>query len=326
MTTPRTSGPGPQGDWLDANALKAISVRDVLQRHGLLERLVERGPTASGPSPFTEGGTLSINTAKNVWNDSRGRPEIDGRTVPGNVIGLVQAIERVPFRRALEILHERFAVQLNLETASTRARAASTLRQESVEAKREGNTPFGKELKGLKPDIPFLRENGISPDLAKSWGVGWCSRGLLRGRVAFPIRSVDGTVMAYVGLSPKAEEEEGRWKFPSGFQRSLELFAIDRIHDDELVRQQAHERGLVLAEDPFEVLRLARSEVLAVVSPMGPELSDVQLERLLDPSINPTRRITLLAGEAYRRTWAKALIRRAWVRYAEPAGDQDKIS
>ena len=321
MTNKRSSGEKSRDQWLDAEVLKAVPIRDVLERYGLLEGLVQRGPTASGPSPFSAGGVLSINETKNVWNDSWGRPEIEGRTAPGNVIGLVQAIEGVTFRRALEILHERFSQTPNAEVTTTRAKAATALRREGVEAKREGNVPFGKELKGLKADVPFLREAGLSPELAKAWGVGWCSRGLLRGRIAFPIRAADGTVMAYTGLSPKADDEEGRWKFPSGFQRSLELFAIDRLHTDEAARQQALEQGLTLAEDPLEALRLQASGVLTAVSPMGPELSEAQLAMLLDPTINPTRRLTL-ASDAFRRSWAKALIWQAWVRYAKPSDDE----
>jgi DNA primase len=300
-----------KNQWLDAEQLKAVPVRRVLEEHGLLERLTEHGPTVSGPSPFSEGGTLSVNFEKNVWNDSQGRPQIEGRAVPGNVIGLVQAIEKVGFRRALELLAERYAGEQSDEMKQVRAEMGAVLRKEGMEAKEDGNTAFGTELKGLKPDVPFLSEAGIPPTVAKAWGVGWCSRGLLRGRIAFPIRRADGTVMAYVGLSPKAEEAEGRWKFPSGFQRSLELFGIERLHQDQAVLQQ----GLTLAEDPLEVLRLLQSGTRAVVSPMGPELGEPQIAMLLDPKINPSARLTLAGSEASRRAWAKVLIRRAWVRF-----------
>lgn len=320
MAQAQTCAPGPRDGWLDADALKVISVQEVLDRYELLEGLTQRGPTYSGPSPFSGGGTLSVNTEKNVWNDSWGRPEIEGRIVPGNVIGLVQAIERVPFRRALEILHERFAGGSRSEAETIRAKTATTLRRQSTEARREGNVPFGKELKGLKADVPLLRDAGISPDTAKTWGVGYCSRGLMRGRVAFPIRSTDGTVVAYTGLSTKQEAPEGRWKFPSGFQRGLELFAIDRIHQDEVVRRKAADFGLALAGDPLEALVLQLAGVPAV-SPMGPELSEAQLAMLLDPRINPSARLTLGDGPS-RRVWATALIRRAWIRFAEPTDNR----
>lgn len=334
MTSERAKGgpSRPQNEaWLDAEQLKSVSIRQVLESYCLLDRLTERGPTLVGPSPFSDGGQLSVNLEKNVWNDSYGRPEVDGRIVPGNVIGLVQALEGVPFRQALEILNDRFMraaaepVDPVEAGAQTRARTSAALRRESVDAKARGNTPFGKELQGLKADVPFLRSLGISPELAKAWGVGWCSRGLLRGRIAFPVRSADGTVMAYVGLATKVDEIE-LWKFPSGFQRSLELFGIDRVHRDETLRQQAIEHGLVLAETPLEVLRLqSEGQPRAVLSPMGPELSEAQLAMLLDPTINPTARLTL-TGEGSRRAWASVLIRRAWVRFADLSGSDDLSS
>jgi DNA primase len=313
----RSEKPRSQGKWLSAEELKSVPVRRVLESYGLLEEMTERGPTLNGPSPFSEGD-LSVNLEKNVWNDSHGRPELEGRVVPGNVIGLVMAVERVGFRRALEILDERHKEALSDEMKQVRAEMGAALRKEGTEAKREGNEPFGKELQGLRPDVPFLGEAGIPPALAKDWGVGWCSRGLLRGRIAFPIRSADGTVMAYVGLSPKPEDAEGRWRFPSGFQRSLELFGIDRVHQDEKVRQQALEQGLTLAEDPLEVLQLVQSGTLAVVSPMGAELGEPQIAMLLDPKVNPSGRLTLAGSEECRAAWARVLIQRAWVRYVEP--------
>src|SRR5690606_8149962 len=134
MTTPKPCGPEArdrQDQWLDAETLKAVSVRDVLESYKLLDGLTERGSTLNGPSPFSDGGILSVNLEKNVWNDSWGRPQIDGRVVPGNVIGLVQAIEKVPFRRALEILHERFADPHKGAADETRARTGAALRSEA---------------------------------------------------------------------------------------------------------------------------------------------------------------------------------------------------
>lgn len=309
--TPRA--PGARDRWLDAEALKEVPLAEVLERYGLLEDMERRGPGWSGPSPFSNGGTLSANEGKNVWNDSWGRPEIDGRVVPGNVIGLVQALEGVPFRRALEILDERFAAKARSQAEGGRARAARALRRQGAASRSEANVAFGKELKGLRHDAEPLRELGIPPRLAKEWGVGLCARGLMRGRVAFPVRSADGTLMAYAGLSLAPRDPEGRWKFPSGFRRGLELFAIDRIRQAPGMLQRAQEEGLVLAAEPQGAM-LLQEQGLPAVSPMGADLGEAQLAMLLDPGINPTARLSL-EDAPERRAWAAALIRRAWVRY-----------
>jgi DNA primase len=328
MTKKSRAAEGRSAQWLDANQLKAdVPIWRVLEHHDLLEGMTEQGPTLRGPSPFHERGVLSVNAEKNVWNDSHGRPEIDGRPVPGNVIGLVMALEKVGFRRALEILAERYAVEHDDAIGKARTDMAAVLRSEGATRPEEGNVPFGRELQGLRYDVPLLAELGIDAATAKAWGIGLAPRGLMKGRIAVPIRNRTGQLVAYAGRSLKENDAAGEWRFPSGFRRSLELFGIDRLALDAATRQAAKEGGLTLALDPLEVVKLCREGILAAVSPMGPDLSEEQMELLLDPDLNPTARVTLAAGEGQRgeaaaHAWAKALLRRAWLRYGPPSGNE----
>src|SRR5262245_5295260 len=49
------------------------------------------------------------------------------------------------------------------------------------------NPPLERPLRDLNPDHPYLAQRGLTIPTIKTFGIGYCSRGLMRGRVAFPI-------------------------------------------------------------------------------------------------------------------------------------------
>lgn len=111
--------PEPRGQQDRLHRLKAISLLTVLREYGLINKMFERESTARGLSPFSDGGVLKADFKLNVWSDSAGRPIINGEVVPGDVVGLVQAIEGVSYEGALETLHERFVLGIRRGTSST---------------------------------------------------------------------------------------------------------------------------------------------------------------------------------------------------------------
>jgi hypothetical protein len=256
---------------LNLDRLKAIPLLQVLHDYGLIDKMFERGSTASGISPFSHGGVLLADLKLNVWSDSKGRPVIGGQVVAGDVVGLVQAIEGVGPRRALEILHERFVLGI-------RRCAASALASDV-------NWPFVEQLEGLIADVPYLRHMGVPPAVAEAWGVGWCGSGPMGGRIVFPVRGPDGTLVGYAGLDPKDPE---RWRLTEGVDPSRELFGIERIHRNVRVKVAAIEHGVTLASDPLEAVRIAQQMSLAVVAPLRPGLGREEIMRMMGDLLKDT--------------------------------------
>lgn len=356
MSDKQTS-PGKRA-WQDVDDLKArTDIRDVLAGYGLIESMRSRGTALLGPSPFYEGGGLSfrVDLKRGIWNDFQGRPE----GCKGNVVGLVQALEGCPFPRALQIVAERFAGQTRTSLEQTlpatapeptqtpptgrpakprvsgRSRARSRKQAPSSRApapegggqspgdgEHEGDPElFGKELRGLRYDVPLLAERGISPAIAQAYGVGYCSRGLMKSRLAAPVRTPEGQIAGYVGRSLKPAPRDALWKNPAGFARSHYLFGLHRTLDSAAGRKAVKDYGLVVTQSPLDVLRLVESGFANAVALMSASMSRRQLELLVDPTLNPTRRITLLmdndeAGQTGKREVASKLIHVAFVRYA----------
>jgi hypothetical protein len=408
--------------WIDAAEIKRkVSIERVLAHYGLLERLHRKGDALRGPSPFRNETEPSFFVhLDGKWNDLGGRPVVDGKEVPGNIIGLVQGLEQCSFRQALLKLNELMEPKTSLRahesnkpiptesavasvTAETKHKVeaaigtnpldeplgpeptetivpkvikrieagvrgvntgradvsatgssvvAGPLKSESTETtatarseealvafpsdgtekrrKTESvlsqkgivNEPFGRVLSGLKFDVPVLAERGLTAEKAKAWGVGYCSRGLMKNRVIVPIKNRQSEIVAYIGRSLKQNDPGGKWRLPNGFHKSLELFGIDRVASDLETQNAVAQHGLIVVEGCFDVIALVENGFKNVVATLGSEVSPEQLTMLLDRELNPTRRITVFfnnnaAGKQGRKRLFAQAIYRGYVRLVD---------
>jgi DNA primase len=139
------------------------------------------------------------------------------------------------------------------------------------------NPPLGVTL-NLKHEHPHLLDDRkLSLETLQHFGVGYCSRGILRGMVAFPIHDDNGVLVAYAGrrLRTSDIEQFGKYKFPTGFRKEIELFNLHRA------KGTASENGLILVEGFFSVLKLYEAGFRNTVASMGCHVSDQQVELLV---------------------------------------------
>jgi DNA primase len=168
-----------------------------------------------------------------------------------------------------------------------RSQAAAAAPDEPV------NAPLTFELK-LDPDHPYLTERGLSAELVAEFGLGFCSRGLMGGRICIPIHDEHGKLVAYAGRWPGDDVPDGqeRYKLPAKFHKSSVLFNLHRLAAGEHV---------VLVEGYWSVFRLHALGV-PVAGLMGWSVSPEQVALLRDRGV---RFVTLLldgddAGQAAR--------------------------
>lgn len=164
--------------FIDFEAVKAANpITDVAEQLGLT--LKKAGQTLRGPCPSGEGGErgLAITPSKNVWYSfplQRG----------GDVLALVQLINDCDVKEAARFL----AGTAPLETA------------EPPSPERGAERGF-RPLAYLEADHPAVVALGVQPEDAKSLGIGYAPRGMLRGTVAIPIRTDDGMLAGYIGIT-----------------------------------------------------------------------------------------------------------------------------
>jgi DNA primase len=133
----------------------------------------------------------------------------------------------------------------------------------------------------LDPTHPYLLGRGLSPEIIERFGLGFCDRGLMRGRIAIPIHDEAGCLVAYAGRWAAENVPEGRPRYllPRGFQKQLVLFNLHRVRG---------ERSLVMVESYWSVFRLA-SFAIAAVALMGRELSGAHIELLTAAGVDHLR-------------------------------------
>ena len=168
-----------------------------------------------------------------------------------------------------------------------RSRAAAAAADEAA------NAPLTFELK-LDPEHPYLAERGLSAEVIAEFGLGFCSRGLMGGRICIPIHDEHGKLVAYAGRWPGDDVPDGqeRYKLPAKFHKSRVLFNLHRLAAGEHV---------VLVEGYWSVFRLHVLGV-PVAGLMGWSVSPEQVALLLERGV---RSVTLLldgddAGQAAR--------------------------
>jgi len=103
------------------------------------------------------------------------------------------------------------------------------------------NAPIDFELRTLDPDHPYLKERGFTDETIRHFGLGYCNRGMLKGRFAIPLHDPQGRLVGYAGRLTKDKDVNDRnpkYLFPGErerdgvkleFRKSLLLYNAHRI-------------------------------------------------------------------------------------------------
>ncbi|HEY5868794.1 MAG TPA: CHC2 zinc finger domain-containing protein [Candidatus Tectomicrobia bacterium] len=176
----------------------------------------------------------------------------------------------------------------------------------------------------LDPSHAYLQERGLRPDTIAHFGLGYCNRGLMKGRIAIPIENGDGLV-GYAGRWPGERgwpDGEEKYQLPPGFKKSLELYNLGRV--------PAEARYVVLVEGYWSVFWLWQELGMEnVVAAMGASLAPVQ-QALLSQRFRGVQ--IFFDGDATGKRsgieTAATLVHKMWVRVLDcPPGLQpDKLS
>ncbi len=301
----------PKSSLIDFRAVKAaITMEQVLQHYGLLDQFKKSGDSLSGPCPIHKGSNptqFRVSIGKSIWNC------FSECKVGGNVLDFIARMEKITIHAAALKGIEWFQLDRNaMSVDSKEDRARST---EAPESKRDApqkpvppkiltppettgpNPPLKFRLDKLERNHPYLAERGLSPETITDFGLGFCAKGMMAGRIAIPIRNPEGTVVAYAGRFPgEPPGDTPKYKLPPGFRKSLELWNIDRA------LREPNDKPLVIVEGFFGCMKFHQHGCRKIVALMGSTMSKEQEELIRKHTDRHSQVIIILDEDEAGRT------------------------
>ncbi len=307
------------GQFIDFRFVKDnASFEAVLRRYDI--DLKGTGDERSALCPFHEETKPSFKV-----NLKKGGFHCFGCGAKGNVLDFVAKLEGCDLREAAVIVAEASGISLSERTeaaetprsgrntakapkrpetapvapqAAPKAAKTVTAREKAAPQERpERNPPLSFRLK-LDPEHPYLLGR-LSASLIQHFELGYCDRGMMKGRIAIPIHDADGELVAYAGrwADDDVPDEVEKYLLPPKFGKSLVLFNLSR-----LARPIEH---VVVVEGYFGAMRLHGLGV-PVVALMGSSIADEQVALLREAGV---RQVSLmLDGDEPGRAAALAML------------------
>lgn len=271
---------------------KQLNFADVLASYDV--QLEPRGDSGQhiGRCPLpthadAKGKTFSANCAKGVW-------QCFGCHESGNVIDFAVLMEGKSkkdgqaVRAVARSLKERFVEKRsgNPPGRTTTARTQPTLAASHSPPKADANKPvvinqpLDFQLKTLETVHPFFAEQKLLPETVARFGLGFCKRGSLAGRIAVPLEDDAGQLVGYAGFRLDQRSAAGdtpKYVFPS----SREHDGIHHVFERGRFLYNGHRVGkavkdLIVVRDCHSVWHLFQGGFANVVALMGEWCSEGQ--------------------------------------------------
>ena len=292
-----------RSQFVDFRALKAaVSMEQVLSHYGVLNRFKRGTDSLSGPCPIHQGTNptqFRISISKNCWNC------FSDCKCGGNVLDFVARMEKVEPLAAAHRLVEWFSLDanaLNGEPTDAKREDPRRVRNETPVAALDVPSPKAEvkpppmenaaPIPPSKPDSgtnkplgflldlngshPYLAERGLTPETIREFGLGYCAKGVMAGRIAIPIRNVAGELVGYSGRWPGSPPEgRPKYRLPDGFRKAVEVYRLGEALREPTVAP------LVIVEGFFDVMKLWQLGVRKCAALMGSSLSMSQEELIL---------------------------------------------
>lgn len=275
-------------EWVDFKEIKQkVSMETVLIHYQLLGTFRQTPQGFRGPCPIHKGkhgSQFHVDVAKNRWNCFGG---CDMTKLEGHVIGFVAAMENVSLREAAIMIAKWYKIGTaypSKREAGDRANSTAPAPKPEPQAPKdeslqpnptvqppEDEEPENKELafelKNLSTEHPFFTERGITPETVKEFGLGYCSRGIMKDRIVFPIHRHDGKLIGYTGRTVKEiTDDNPKWLLPPGLVKPKVLLNFHRV--------AGRYKKVILVEGGTSLLAVRQAGFPNVVGLLGREILD----------------------------------------------------
>jgi DNA primase len=294
--------------WIDLREFrKKLRFEQVLRYYGI--EINRKGEQHQGRCPLPDHGgnresaSFSVNLERNIF-------QCFGCKARGNVLEFAVLMEKVSLNDGRAFRDVALKLQRELFPDDGKEKRPTGRGTEPIPSAKATspevlvNQPLDFELKGLDGGHPNLKSKGLSPQTIDYFGLGFCSRGVLKDRIAIPLRDASGQVVGYAGETideslvptsaprysfPERREREGK---VLEFRRSLFLYNGFRIGSpvDEIF----------VVEDFASVWWLNQNGFPHSVGVMSQECSPEQIELIIS-AVHPLGRVWVMTNQNEER-------------------------
>jgi DNA primase len=274
------------GNWIDFRELRSkLNFKDVLEKYQVRLHFRSGGRQAVGPCPLPEHGTNRTKESFSA-NLEKGIFQCFSCEAKGNVLDFACLMENLNPARGEDLRKVALSLAKEFGIASRRpetpgpdtkskTKTDPTLKEFIV------NAPLDFELKDLDPNHDYLRKRGFTPETIDLFGLGYCARGRMAGRIAIPLHNFEGNLVGYAGrlVEKSPEPSVSKYLFPGTrthkgvtyeFKKSFLLYNANRVpigRDD-----------LILTEGFASVWWLTQNGFPNCVAVMGSTISEEQAD------------------------------------------------
>jgi DNA primase len=316
-------------NWIDFKALRAkLDFEAVLKHYGV--EVKRKGNQHHGfcPLPNHQGKKNSPSFSAQL---EKGIFQCFGCGAKGNVLDFAALMEKADPKDGAALLkiaaelQKRFCPEI--DDASTETKMAVPKKPEKTEPKNDLpaaiNPPLGFELKDLDAEHLYLLSRGFTPETIRYFGLGFCSRGLLKDRVAIPLHDTAGALIGYAGRvvdDSKITEENPRYRFPGTRERDGKLLEFRKtlfLYNGSRIKAPVDD--LIVVEGFTGVWWLRQNGLPNVVATMGADCSEQQAG-LIVSLVKPGGRVWIepdgnKAGERHAQTLLSLISPNRFVRW-----------
>ena len=291
--------------WINFKDLRTrLDFAEVLKHYGV--DVKRKGDQHLGfcPLPSHQGNKNSPSFSANLV---RGIFQCFGCGAKGNVLEFAAYMERVNPQdgaalRQVALRLERLISQGNKSMenpipVTSKGPPDPAARNPAAEPTVIANEPLDFELKGLEPGHPYLLRRGFTAATIAHFGLGFCSRGMLKDRLAVPLHDNDGRLIGYAGRvvdDAAVNEENPRYRFPGSREREGRVFEFRKslfLYNGFRIKAPAED--LIVVEGFPSVWWLHQHALPEIVATMGSDCSERQAELIIS-AVKRRGRIWLL--------------------------------
>lgn len=243
-----------------------VTIEQVLQYFGLMDRLVRHGPNRLvGPCPIHSGAdnpsAFVVSLDHQLWRCFTGCAQ------GGDIVALARLVGNLSYCETAELL-------------ATLAQLPSRHPQELKKSKSQSTasfSPFTKHL-NLAPCHPFLQKMALLTSTAQYFEAGYYSgaKGFLAGCLGVRLHNLHGDPLGYIGrhLDPCEIDKWGKWKLSRSFPKTTIFYNYHRAC--------RHMNGPILVvEGVWGVMKLYQAGFPACLALLGCSISALQKRLLL---------------------------------------------